>query len=205
MKLSLALVLVGPLALSACAVLPTLPSLPPSEVPTAPLRLETPAPPAEQWRPYSAGPLQNRFERKAARPGTDWGTSRTPAPERIERAPLPAPEPVSSSSAEWRPYSDKKEARSAASAAPAEVPSVFGEGVSSAWATDYVPEGYRTEFAIFSKKVASDGQARMTMPTGEVYSGSVVGRDGRCVTVEVGVTADGDLPLISRGLVRTCR
>jgi hypothetical protein len=213
MKLRFALALLGPIALNACSALP---SLPPENVPVSG-RDTFPAPPAqEQWRPYSAGPLQNRFERKPARPGTDWGTGQSQGRDKVERSALPAPsQDAAASPAErsatperstgWSAYPGRKEAKASSSSSSGDPASVFGPDVSSAWATDYVPEAFRDEFAIFAQKAARDGQGRMTMPTGEVYSASVTGRDGRCSTLEVGVTADGSLPIVSRGLVRACR
>jgi hypothetical protein len=83
--------------------------------------------------------------------------------------------------------------------------SVFGQGVESSWAKDYVDPSHKTEFGIFASKAAADGEARMVMPTGEVYSASVVRRNGPCRSLEVTVTADGDLPIIARGPVEVCK
>lgn len=213
MKLRFALALLGPIALNACV---TLPSLPPENVPISG-RDAFPSPPAqEQWRPYSAGPLQNRFERKPARSGTDWGTGQSQARDKVERSALPAPsQQAAPSSIEsssppeqssgWSGYPGRKDQKVSSSSLAGDPASVFGPDVSSAWATDYVPEAFRDEFSIFAQKAGKDGEGRMTMPTGEVYSASVTQRDGRCSTLEVAVTADGSLPIISRGLVRSCR
>lgn len=205
MKSHFALPLLLPLALVSCAALP---SLPPAEVPSAASTAYPPPPSQQAWRPYSAGPLQNQFERKSATPGTDWGRAwTTSSPRKVDRAPLPAIQPPgearSGGSGEWSRYQERDRG-ALASAARSDEGSVFGSGVSSAWAAGYVPEGFRSEFAIFARKAAKDGEARMTMPSGEVYSASIIGRDGGCSTIEVTVTADGGLPVVSRGLVRSC-
>ena len=135
------------------------------------------------WRPYSSGPLQ------ASSPGLRLrATSR---PSAVRRAPLAAP-PAAPPQAAWK------------APAPAAV-SVFGQGVSSEWAQGYVPESLRDEFAIFTRKAATDEQARMVSPTGEVYAALVTRRNGSCSTVEVTVTEGGDLPILARGLVEVCR
>lgn len=196
----------APISLSACSMLP---SLPPEHIPYMAVPVRGPDRPVdpvsatqESWRPYSAGPLQNRFERPSARNGTDWGRAPTSSRGKVERSPLPSTETSKAQASGWPVYASKPQP-----SAPGDALSsfAFGTNVTSAWASEYVPEGFRDEFAIFAQKTAKDGQARMTMPTGEVYMASVTERDGRCSTLEVSVTADGDLPIISRGIARVCR
>ena len=102
----------------------------------------------------------------------------------------------------WQTYRGERTGRATR---PSSGTSVFGKGIDSSWAKDYVPSAHYTEFGIFAARAAKDGEARMVMPTGEVYSASVVRRNGPCISLEVGVTADGDLPLISRGPVEVCK
>lgn len=124
------------------------------------------------------------------------------SPRSPERQPSPQPQvPAAVAPADgWGSYKGGRNPSPSPAAA-----SVFGSGVNSAWAAGYVPEPYRIEFGIFAQKAAKDGEARMTMPTGEVYSASVTRRNGACSTIEVSVLADGDLPVISRGLVQVCK
>lgn len=187
--------------------------IPPADVPAA-TQAATPSETPSGWRPYSSGPLQ------AASPGISsgsrtWATSTKESP--VTRQPLPdvaasAPpkaEPsdraapaASTGDGEWQTYRGGRTGRVSRTSSDE---SVFGKGIDSSWAKEYVPSSHYTEFGIFASKAAKDGQARMVMPTGEVYSASVVRRNGPCVSLEVGVTADGDLPLISRGPVEVCR
>ena len=73
---------------------------------------------------------------------------------------------------------------------------------------DKVGSGLVTAFVtgdVAAVKAATDGQARMVTPTGQVYAASVVRRNGPCSTLEIGVTEGGDLPIIARGPVEVCR
>jgi hypothetical protein len=163
------------------------------------------------WRPYRSGPMQSSSTGVNSRSGA-WAArptatvTRKPLPD-ISNNSLEAGQQVEPSVSrtrrgnnEWSTYRGKQgHARAQRSDA------AFGDGVDSPWAKEYVPDSHHTEFGIFARRAAADGQARMVMPTGEVYSASVVRRNGPCVSLEIGVTADGDLPLIARGSVEVCR
>jgi hypothetical protein len=183
--------------------------IPPAEVPVV-AQAPASSSASSEWRPYRSGPLQ------AATPGISVGSgSRTAAAKLIAvtRKSLPsggAAHPTeqtvegikrSSSDGGWQPYGGGSSGRTERGGGA----SVFGRGIESSWAKEYVPSSHHYEFGIFSSKAATDGQARMVMPTGEVYSASVVGRNGPCRSLEVTVTADGDLPIIARGSVEVCR
>lgn len=184
--------------------------VPPADVPAA---TQAAAPSdAAGWRPYSSGPLQ------AASPGINGGSGNWGYPEKqssVSRQPLPdvresaTPSPVSThkadtpeSGSQWQTY---RGGRTGRVALPSSDTSVFGRGIDSSWAKEYVPSSHYTEFGIFAAKAAADGQARMVMPTGEVYSASVIRRNGPCRSLEVTVTADGDLPIIARGPAEVCK
>lgn len=208
-----------PLLLSGCMGVSL---VPPADVPAAPIQVPQ-SNERSDWRPYSSGPMQSSSSRRASENWAaggrkDQAVTRTAIPE-VTHSDRPSESVDTSAVARHEPPSVSLSSSAAVSASapsgdwsafkrgrtgPA-AGSVFGTGVNSAWATDYVPESHRTEFGIFAQKAAKDGQARMTMPTGEVYSASVTRRNGACTTVEVGVTADGDLPVVSRGLVQVCR
>ncbi len=184
--------------------------VPPADVPAA-TQAAVPSDTAG-WRPYSSGPLQ------AASPGISGGSRTWTSPARqssVTRQPLPdVKDPATprteesqkaaalESGGQWQTYRGERTARVAR---PSSDPSVFGKGIESSWAKGYVPSSHYTEFGIFAAKAAADGQARMVMPTGEVYSASIVRRNGPCRSLEVTVTADGDLPIIARGPAEVCR
>lgn len=193
--------------------------IPPAEVPAEVVE----APADNGWRPYSSGPMQSATPGIRSGSQGSWGGRPASRPStEVKRSALPdlAPgmaevittntvsETVSGSSPRaetpasggWKPYAASKTARVTRDGA-----SVFGKGVSSSWAKEYLPESHRIEFGIFAVKAATDGQARMVMPTGEVYSASVVRRNGPCSTLEIGVTEGGDLPIIARGPAEVCR
>lgn len=210
-----------PLLLTGCAVVTT---VPPADVPGVAPRTVV-SDDRSGWRPYSSGPMQTSSSRRA---DGKWTTPRAARDETVTRSEIPeiVTETRPSETVDGKPVSSASSPGPAVaatggsdpSAQPAAststfkpshslpaTPSVFGSGVSSAWAAGYVPEAYRSEFAIFARKAAVDGQARMTLSTGEVYSASVSRRNGACSTLEVGVTADGNLPVVSRGLVQVCK
>lgn len=184
--------------------------VPPADVPA---ERQTASPSdAEGWRPYSSGPLQ------AASPGINGGSRNWGSPEKqpsVTRQPLPdvrdsvtsVSEPTQKADApesgsQWQTYRGERTGRHARSSSDT---SVFGKGIDSSWGKEYVPSSHYTEFGIFAAKAAADGQARMVMPTGEVYSASVLRRNGPCRSLEVTVTADGDLPIIARGPAEVCK
>lgn len=216
MKLQIAAFMIASTVLAGCG---TVRVIPPADIPSLPAQASN----DPEWRPYSSGPMQ------AATPGIrsgsrdSWGGR--PGPQRSEvvtRASLPdvrsgtaevvtddpvvevvtggSGSPAATTAGGWKPYATPRTRRS-----PSVGSSVFGRGVSSSWARDYVPESHRIEFGIFAVKAATDGQARMVMPTGEVYAASVVRRNGPCSTLEIGVTEGGDLPIVARGPAEVCR
>lgn len=208
MKFALAHILIATSALLAgCS---SVRLVPPADVPSA--TQEAAPSDTAGWRPYSSGPLQ------AASPGISGGSRNWASPAKqspVTRQPLPgvrdsvtaAPESTrkadtTESGSQWQTY---RGGRTGRVERPSSETSVFGQGIDSSWAKDYVPSSHYTEFGIFAAKAAADGQARMVMPTGEVYSASVVRRNGPCRSLEVTVTADGDLPIIARGPAEVCK
>lgn len=191
--------------------------VPPAEIPAETAQSQR----DPSWRPYSSGPMQSATPGiSTGRKDTWGGRAGAGSPGPVTRAPLPdAPsevvtsEPVSETvtgregqsgqavDGGWKPYASGGKTRRM----PESSDSEFGRGVSSSWAKDYVPSSHRVEFGIFAMKAAADGQARMVMPTGQVYSASVMRRNGPCSTLEIGVTEGGDLPIIARGLAEVCR
>ncbi|NTF17530.1 hypothetical protein G6L37_03905 [Agrobacterium rubi] len=215
MKLHLALVLATSSVVSGCS---SVRLVPPGDVPEV-----AQSQPDANWRPYSSGPMQSGAPGiTTGRQGAWGGRTAAGSSEKVTRSALgdirsgtaevitndPVVETVTGGSASdapsnsrgWRPYASMKTARVQQPSS-----SVFGKGVSSSWAREYVPESHSTEFGIFAMKAAADGQARMVMPTGEVYSASVVRRNGPCSSLEIGVTEGGDLPIVARGSAEVCK
>jgi len=216
MKYQISLLMIASAVLVGCG---TVRMVPPADIPAQPL--QTTADPG--WRPYSSGPMQAATPGIRSGPKNSWGGGDVHrSTEAVTRAALPdvksgtaeavttvpvaevvADVPVAAPAAGaegWKPYAARRTGR-----VPSVGPSVFGRGVSSSWARDYVPESLRIEFGIFAVKAATDGQARMVTPTGQVYAASVVRRNGPCSTLEIGVTEGGDLPIVARGPVEVCR
>lgn len=210
MKLALShILIVGSVLLAGCS---SVRLIPPADVPASTQTDSASPSDSTGWRPYSSGPMQ------AASPGISSGSRTWPSPSKgssVSRQPLPDVTPSATprsesseratapaSDGQWQTYRGQRTERADRTSNDT---SVFGKGIDSSWAKDYVPSSHYTEFGIFAAKAAREGEARMVMPTGEVYSASVVRRNGPCVSLEVGVTADGDLPLISRGPVEVCR
>ena len=78
-------------------------------------------------------------------------------------------------------------------------------GVRSEWADKAVREDNRPGFDRMVRESAARGSGSYEDEAGRIYYGEAVGREGGCSTVEVTVTTNGGLPVVSRGTAYDCR
>lgn len=76
--------------------------------------------------------------------------------------------------------------------------------VKSEWADEHVPASDRSGFDKAAGMYSTRGEGRFTGGDSKVYLMRFSERSGDCSTVEVRSTADGGLPILSRGLVYVC-
>ncbi|MCZ7861651.1 hypothetical protein O9X98_09575 [Agrobacterium salinitolerans] len=78
-------------------------------------------------------------------------------------------------------------------------------GVRSEWADRAVREDNRPGFDKMVRDSASRGSGSFEDEAGRIYYGEAVGREDGCSVVEVTVTTNGGLPVVSRGTAYDCR
>lgn len=78
-------------------------------------------------------------------------------------------------------------------------------GVRSEWADKAVRDDNRAAFDAMVRDSSRRGEGNFEDEAGRIYYGERQGVDGNCTVVEVTVTTNGGLPVVSRGLAYDCR
>lgn len=142
-------------------------------------------------RPYaSVAPSDSAFRHVEAKdPPADLDARRTPrlyssVPGKVPQSPKPV---------------------ATASAATAAAPVPGASKVKSDWADKAVRDDNRPAFDDMVRSAGRGGKAQFEDEAGRVYFGERGGVDGGCTVVNVVVTTNGGLPVVSRGSAYICR
>ncbi|MCV9963751.1 hypothetical protein OIU34_17895 [Pararhizobium sp. BT-229] len=140
---------------------------------------------------------EGRPEVPAAKPSFDRAEPRDPPSDLSTRR-------VYSSRPERNPRRAADDSAFGTSASSTEVQAA-PRGVRSEWADKAVRGDNRPGFDRMVRESAARGSGSYEDEAGRIYYGEVVGRDGGCSVVEVTVTTNGGLPVVSRGTAYDCR
>lgn len=141
---------------------------------------------------------ERRTEVPAAKPSFDRAEPRDPPSDLSTRR-------VYSSRPERNPRRAADDSAFGTAASRADVQADARRGVRSEWADKAVREDNRPGFDRMVRESASRGSGSYEDEAGRIYYGEAVGRDGGCSVVEVTVTTNGGLPVVSRGTAYDCR